>query len=586
MHDHAPGLQPRSWLEALFQVFTPRRVCMFGEPDVIWMHVVSDALIALAYFSIPFALVHFARRRPDLVFGRTFRLFAAFIFACGTTHVFGVWDVWQPLYRVEGFVKAWTAAVSIATAAYLWREMPRALTLPSPAQLRTVNESLQREIDDRRTAQEALRQLNESLEARVVERTAELEEVNERLREENEQRRRAESEKQRLLDAEQEARAAAERASRAKDEFLAILSHELRTPLNAVLGWTAIARKDAASSASPKLTRALDIVEKNAILQTQIVSDLLDVSAIVANSMRVEQVDVDVREILQSAIEAMRPEATRKGVLLELDAPEALARVRGDRGRLLQVFSNLLSNGLKFTPAGGRVSVVARAAAEDMVEVAVGDTGIGIAPELIPLVFDRFWQADSSVTRSHGGLGLAIMRAMVEAHEGRVRAESEGAGRGARFVVELPRSHGSQPASVADASEPVTLAGARLLVVDDDDDGRELLQRVLRDVGAHVTAAESAARARPLLEAERFDVVVCDLSMPGESGLELLSWLRSGEGPNARTRAIALTALAGEEDRSRALEAGFDTHLPKPATAGQITTAVASLRAQRGPSSS
>ena len=273
-----------SWLQGLFQVFTPRRTCMHEAPDVIWTHILADTGIALAYFTIPFVLVYIAKRRPDLVAPRTFRLFAAFIFACGTTHVFDVWAMWQPLYRVDGIMKAWTAAISLATAAHLWRQMPKALSLPSGDALRRMNAELAQQVAQRDAAESALRSLNAELEERVRTRTAEIETVNAQLRDEIEQRRAVEEERTRLLAAEKTARADAEHASRVKDEFLAVLSHELRTPLNAILGWTVLMRDQ--SKEARILARGLEVIERNARAQADLVATLLDMSAILAGRLQ------------------------------------------------------------------------------------------------------------------------------------------------------------------------------------------------------------------------------------------------------------------------------------------------------------
>jgi signal transduction histidine kinase/ActR/RegA family two-component response regulator len=545
MHEHHHASPTATWLEALFQVFTPRRVCMFEQPDVIWTHIVGDALIAFAYFSIPFALVYFASRRPDLSFGRTFALFAAFIFACGTTHLFQVWAIWQPLYRLEGIVKLVTAAVSLATSWYLYRHLGTALKIPSPEQLRAANAALEAEVGERRTAQEALRVMTQSLEERVRQRTAEL-----------------------------------ERANRVKDEFLAVLSHELRTPLHSILGWTALVRKDPTVQGHDKVLRALDLVERNGRLQAQLINDLLDVSAMVTGSLRLEKADVDVAEVVRSTVEAALPGARKKDIAVEVALPDSLGIVHGDRVRLEQLFSNLLANAVKFTPKFGRITV-SGTRRDGKAEVRVSDTGIGIDSDFLPFVFDRFRQADSSETRGYGGLGLglAIVRALVEAHEGSVRAESEGRDRGSSFVVTLPLAIARDTVEAPREPGPVRaeLGGLRALVVDDDESTRELVQATLAEAGLSVITAPSAEDARPLLATTPFDVLLCDLSMPGETGFDLLRFVRDTPGPNQHTTAIAVSALAREEDQRRSILSGFDAHVAKPVSPTELTRAVAEV---------
>ncbi|GHA80007.1 PAS domain S-box protein [Cognatilysobacter bugurensis] len=383
------------------------------------------------------------------------------------------------------------------------------------------------------------------------------------------------------LEAEQEARGVAERASRMKDEFLATLSHELRTPLNAILGWVAILRlrKDLPA----EFAQAVDVIERNARAQSQIIGDLLDMSSIVSGKVRLERTRVPVVELVENALESARPAAEARQVHLEA-AVEADARleVDVDAHRLQQVLWNLLSNALKFTSRGGRVELRARRVSGRL-ELVVSDTGEGIDAAFLPFVFDRFRQADASMSRRHGGLGLglAIVRRLVELHGGDVRAHSAGAGQGAQFTVGLPLV-------VADALPPMAevevfdaigqLAGRRVLVVDDDPDARLMTARLLESAGAQTAMAASAADASNVLAAEPFDVLVSDIGMPEQDGYAFLEQLRADAAhPGHDIPAVALTAYARAQERARALQAGFQKHLAKPVDPVALINTVASL---------
>lgn len=374
------------------------------------------------------------------------------------------------------------------------------------------------------------------------------------------------------------------RASQIKDEFLATLSHELRTPLNAVVGWahmlrTGIVRGEAAE-------RALESLERNANAQMLLVNDLLDMSRIVSGRLQIESRIVDLRDVLAGAVETVRPAALSKHVALKhAIAAELPLQVHGDPDRLRQIVWNLLSNALKFTPTGGEVVLsVARDGAD--AEISVRDTGEGIDLEFLPFVFDRFRQADATTTRRHGGLGLglAIVRHLVEAHGGTVSAASEGLHRGSAFTVRLPLAAiQTSAAERATASEVHRLLeGVRLLVVDDEPDARELLEVALGSQGARVVAVPSAAAALAALTgAERFDALLADIAMPDQDGLALIRTIRAGGGDAARIPAIAVTAYTTARERERALDAGFDSHLSKPLEPTALLRVVAAAVQQR-----
>ncbi len=404
------------------------------------------------------------------------------------------------------------------------------------------------------------------------------------------ERRRHEEEREALLDSERAARAEAERAARAKDEFVATLSHELRTPLNAILGWAALLRKNGCADAA-EVAKGMEVIERNARHQGQLISDLLDISRITAGKIRLDVQPVDLPLVVESALESVRPAAEAKGVRLDRVIETVDRTVMGDPARLQQVVWNLLSNAIKFTPRDGRVQVVVSRVAS-YVQITVSDTGEGIDPVQLPHLFERYRQADGSSTRRHGGLGLglAIVKHLVELHGGSVHVKSDGPGHGAAFSVLLPvraarpseEAEGPHPrahaAMVLDASAP-TLDGLSILVVDDEEDARELIDRILRDRGANVRTAGSGDEALDALAAEHPDLLISDIGMPGMDGYTLIQSVRERWPESAQSLpAIALTAFARSEDRTRALLAGFQSHIAKPVEAAELVATVASLR--------
>jgi len=391
-------------------------------------------------------------------------------------------------------------------------------------------------------------------------------------------------ERQTLLDRERALRVEAERVSALKDEFLATLSHELRTPLNAVLGWVQIlrARNDAAT-----LARGVETIERNARLQARLIDDLLDMSRIVSGRVRLELAPVDLAAAVQAAAEAAKPAAQAKGIVLELVLSRRDLQVQADATRLQQVLWNLLSNAIKFTPERGRVTLTLRGD-ERQAEIEVSDTGQGIAPEFLAHVFERFRQADASTTRRHGGLGLglAIVRELVELHGGRVAVRSAGLGAGATFLVELPLQQGGgvpappPPASAMVPGPPAELKGLQVLVVDDERDAREMLQDLLGALGAQVTTAAGAADAMQAIERQRPELLISDIGMPDIDGYALIRQLRASADPQvASVKAIALTAFTRRQDRDQALQAGFDAYVPKPVDWSTLEQAISQVLA-------
>ena len=393
--------------------------------------------------------------------------------------------------------------------------------------------------------------------------------------------------------AEEEVRAAYEEAraaNRAKDEFLATLSHELRTPLSAIVGWTHMLRTGQLDSGTA--ARAIETIDRNARVQTQLISDILDVSRIVSGKLHLEVRPLELASTIAAALDTVRPSADAKGVVLVSTLEPAAMPVSGDPDRLQQVVWNLLANAIKFTPRGGRVELRLRRA-NTHAEVVVEDTGPGIPRTFLPHVFERFRQADGSSTRAHGGLGLglAIVRHLVEAHGGTVRADNAAEGTGSVFTVRLPIM-GHEPPMLAAAPEAPGLTlqrsqdleGLRVLVVDDEADTRDMVCAILRSQGAQVEVASSAADALAALPDARPHILVSDVEMPGQDGYELIRKVR---GPPAeaggKVPAAALTAYARPEDRMRALMAGFQIHVPKPVQPAELVAVVASLAGRTGP---
>jgi signal transduction histidine kinase len=396
-------------------------------------------------------------------------------------------------------------------------------------------------------AHAALARSNQELETRVKERTAELEQL-----------------------------------SRLKDEFLATMSHELRTPLNAIFGWVTLLRTRRLDE--PTQERALETIERNARAQKRLIEDLLDVSRIVTGKVALEIMPVDPRRVVEAALETMAPAAQAKGITVVPLLDTGVATVRGDFARLQQIVCNLLSNAIKFTPAGGKVDVCLAHRNEEA-EISVSDSGQGIKPEFLPLVFDRFRQEDGSISRRHGGLGLglAIVRHLVELHAGSVEAFSAGEGKGSRFVVRLPTRLGVAKGGVTEevAAGPTTssmLAGVRLLVVDDEPGARELIANVLQGYGAEVCLAESGQAALTKLFEQRPHVLVADLGMPGMDGYALIEQVRALDPDfGGQTPAIAVTGYASPLDRLRALQAGYQNHVAKPVEPQELAIVIASL---------
>ncbi len=380
------------------------------------------------------------------------------------------------------------------------------------------------------------------------------------------------------------AREEAQAASRAKDEFLAVLSHELRTPLNAVYGWARMLRMRTLNPTAAD--HALEVIERNAAAQVRLIEEMLDISRVVTGNMRLQRQPVDLQAVVHSALDAVQPAADAKGIRLEASVDPAATPITGDPDRLRQVVWNLLSNAIKFTPSGGRVQVDARRAG-DNVELAVRDTGQGITPAILPYVFDRFRQGDSTSTREHGGLGLglALVRHLVELHGGTVTAASEGEGEGATFVVTLPGHAGlAEGDDAAPARAPVSIDGIRILALDGAGDERDLLASVLGGAGGVVKTCASAAEAIAAVAAFRPHVILADVGMPLDEGYAFVRALRArAPSDGGLIPAAALTAAGRPEDARRVLQSGFQLHVPKPVDRDRLIAAVAVLASDGRP---
>ena len=396
-------------------------------------------------------------------------------------------------------------------------------------------------------------------------------------------RKRVDEERKQLFDIECAARVEAERTGRMKDEFLATLSHELRTPLNAILGWTHLLKPD---QQNPEmLSEAISVIERNARAQTQLIEDLLDMSRIISGNVRLDVQRVELSEIINAAMESVKPTAETKGVRLEKVIDRLVGSVSGDQARLQQVLWNLLTNAIKFTPKGGKVRVFAEGM-QSHVEISVADTGEGISPDFLPHLFERFSQADGSAKRKHRGLGLglSIVKNLVEMHGGTVRANSRGQGQGATFIVHLPlqapkSSEGEENPShtrmlLSVECERPNLRGIKVLVVEDEADARELVRRFLVECDALPAVAPSAAEAQKLLLTFQPDVIVSDIGLPQKDGYEFIRDVRK---QGLTTPAVALSAYARAEDRIRSAQTGYQTHLAKPVEPAELLAVIASL---------
>jgi signal transduction histidine kinase/DNA-binding response OmpR family regulator len=528
--------------------FMPHGSCMGWASDVVGLHAASALVIAGAHFAIPAALFLFARKREDFASSRLLFLLVAYIGLSGATHLLDAWTLWQPVYRLEGVVKAATALAAVGTAFALWALVPKALSLPSPLALRLSNEELAREVRERKRAEEDLRRHREQLEALIEERTSTLQRINDQLFKENQDRCQA----QRDLAL---AKEAAEQASRAKTQFLANMSHELRTPLNAIIGFSEVLEDQTFGPLNERQLRYVSNIQTSGRDLLQLINDVLDLSKIEAGRMELEPEQFHPRDALSDIQKVIKALAAKKRINLTLDASVDLPRISADQPKFKQIMYNLLSNAIKFTPDGGSVTVRATLATVPTdgdrglgvnlpaLRVAVSDTGIGIPVEDHERAFQEFEQLDSSFQRMHegSGLGLALTRKLVRLHGGRIWVESEGAGKGSTFVVLLPTAPPPAEAVESDAVQVRVLNAAGevepsirdsqpvVLVVEDDTHARELLTHYLCTAGyavAHARDGEEAIRVARELQPV---AITLDVLLPKKDGWQVLGELKSHE---------------------------------------------------------
>ncbi|HVL20553.1 MAG TPA: ATP-binding protein [Amaricoccus sp.] len=546
--------------------FQPHGMCLLWRSDVFWAHVVADAAIALAYLSIPLAIVVFAYRRPDIAYGWVLYLFGTFIVACGITHVFGIWTMWVPDYGVEAAVKIGTAAVSVVTAAALWPLMPKLLAVPSPRLLEQKNRLLAQEVGERKAAEWRLAELNDELERRVMERTASLARANQELR---------------------AARVRAESASEAKSAFVAAMSHEIRTPMNGVLGMLELLGME---EMEPEQARYLTIARDSAQGLLKVINDVLDHTRLEAGSVELESAEFGPAGEVAQVVALLEEGAVQGGVALEVELADDLPRaVVGDATRLRQVLFNLVGNAVKFTERGEvRVAARHRPLGDGAVELAfeVRDTGIGIAPEVIGRLFDRFAQADGTTARRFGGtgLGLAISRDLVRLMGGDITVESE-PGRGScfRFTIRCRAVAGADAGPPpAPAFVPADGPSGRVLIVEDNEVNALVFTRLLAKAGHGARVVRDGPEALAVLTREVFDVVLMDVNLPGMDGVTVTRRIRALGGPASGVPIIAVTANAMAADRDSYLEAGMDDYLSKPIDAAALFAAISRALGGRG----
>ncbi|HEY2559269.1 MAG TPA: hybrid sensor histidine kinase/response regulator [Caldimonas sp.] len=534
----------------------PHGYCFTWNPALLWTHVASDSLIGAAYVSIPITLLHLVRKRTDLPFNWIVVLFAVFIVSCGATHWVEVWTVWNPDYWLSANVKLVTAVSSLLTAAALVGLIPHILAIPSVEQLSAARDALEVEVGNRRRAEATLLDERAELEHRVLERTEQL------------------SQATALAQA---AHAAAEEANTLKDRFLAKVSHELRTPLQSTLTWAQVLKQSVQDPA--QASHAAERIMHNVRSQARLIDDLLDLSRILSGKLRLEVQEVDGAKVIEKAAEVVRSATLARGVSIDVSSDGKAVVMQTDPVRLEQVVWNLINNAVHASPEGGRVQV-AYAATRGRLRVEVKDWGRGIDAVDLPLIFEPFRQAPGAPNSHRGlGLGLAITRSIVHLFDGELHAHSDGPGRGASFVVELPMSTGADEAESAIAQDVgdedrQRLRGLRVLYVEDEEDIAEGGRLLLSSLGVQVEVCLRFEEASARVPKGGFDVLLCDLNLgDGHDALELLAILRRSP-DGARVPAVVLSAYGGAEDRDATGRAGFRSHIVKPADANTVARAL------------
>jgi len=519
------------------QNFMPHGHCFLWQPDIMWLHILSDVVISASYYSIPFALVYFARKRPDMPFRLLFLLFSLFILLCGTTHIFSIWVLWYPDYGPEGLIKALTAIVSLVTAILIWKLMPQLLTVPSPIQLQKLNAEL--------------RQNQEIIEQRVNQRTLQLAEANQKL---------------------EESTRFAEKANTAKSEFLANMSHEIRTPMNAVIGIAHIL--SISTPLTAKQQECIKTLQFSADSLLALINDLLDISKIESETITLDHIPFGLEQLITEAVTIMSVKAQQGGIMLSMQYDAELAgQFVGDPMRIRQVLLNLVSNAVKFTERGSvTIDVRGEKNADDNMQaiITVSDTGVGIPADKQQSVFNKFSQAGTVIARKYGGtgLGLAISKALVELMGGCIWVESE-VGKGSRFTVTLPLARqddaGQKQASSALTVDVVT-PGYRVLLVEDYQPNILVATAMLEALGCEYEVAMNGREAIDRVFTSAFDIVLMDVQMPVMDGYSATRAIRAREAQEhlRHVPVIGITAFALAGDREKCLQAGMDDYISKP----------------------
>ncbi len=551
--------------ERLHQFFStnfmaPHGYCLLWLPELIWLHVLANAMIAIAYFSIPVGLRYFARKRPDMPFRRIFILFASFIGLCGMTHVFDILVLWWPAYGLQGLLLLTTGLISGATAIFLWRILPLALTLPSPSKLQEINNQLNASYEE--------------IEEKVRQRTAELEQMNAALA---------------------SARQRADEASAAKTDFLANMSHEIRTPMNAVVGLSELLSRTA--PLTDKQKQFIITMQSSAGTLLELINDLLDIEKIEAQSVELAHEPFNLYTTINEVVQVMGVRAREKQLsfVLRNHCPGLEdRRFLGDSLRVRQIVMNLCSNAVKFTDKGG-VSVHLDCR-DGTVSIVVEDTGIGIPEEKREHVFDQFVQADSSISRKYGGsgLGLAIVRRLVNMMNGSVKLESK-LGEGSRFTVTLPLEDAAPVAAPAPHPNPIYQQpkpaprpeipefGVRVLLVEDYLPNITVATAFLEQLGMRFDVAKNGREAIARFSDAPYDIVLLDLQMPGMTGFEVARFIRTYEAdrPGHRAQIIAVTANVLKDEREQCIAIGMDDFLAKPYSYDQLQAVIARAAERR-----